>query len=215
MTFQRNPYASNWFRCKLSVNDICAIEKVQRRTGKSRCLRAAIFDRSVILLHLSNSIGSVPNGFAASQIQTVIPGQVNLIAVENGVAMQFWDGTDTVGDGTVDGGTSTWSNSSGNWTNAPGNINQSWIPGVGIFTGTAGVVTLAEPVSAMGLQFIADGYQVASSGAALTMVALPDASMPFVRVDAGATVDIGASIAGSAGLMKADAGTLVLSGTNN
>ena len=163
----------------------------------------------------SATIGSVPNGFAASQIQTVIPGQVNLIAVENGVSMQFWDGTDTVGDGTVDGGTSTWSNSSGNWTNAPGNINQSWIPGVGIFTGTAGVVTLAEPVSAMGLQFIADGYQVASSGAALTMVALPDASMPFVRVDAGATVDIGAPIAGSAGLMKVDAGTLVLSGTNN
>lgn len=30
------------FRCKLSVNDICAIEKVQRRTGKSRCSRAAI-----------------------------------------------------------------------------------------------------------------------------------------------------------------------------
>lgn len=29
------------FRCKLSVNEIYGIEKVQRRTGKSRCSRDA------------------------------------------------------------------------------------------------------------------------------------------------------------------------------
>ncbi len=39
--------------------------------------------------------------------------------------------------------------------------------------------------------------------------------MPFIRVDPGATVDIGAEIAGTVGLLKADAGTLVLSGTNS
>ena len=99
--------------------------------------------------------------------------------------------------------------------NATGSINQSWVPGVGIFTGTAGVVTIAQPVSAMGLQFITDGYQVTSAGSALTMVALPDGSMPFIRVDPGATVDIGAEIAGTAGLLKADAGTLILSGTSS
>jgi fibronectin-binding autotransporter adhesin len=160
------------------------------------------------------AIGSIPSGFATSQIQTVIPGEVNLIAVQNGVPVQFWDGADTTGNGVLDGGTGTWNNSTGNWTNATGSINQSWVPGVGIVTGTAGIVTIAEPVSAMGLQFISDGYQVTSAGSALTMVARPDGSMPFIRVDPGATADIGAPIAGTAGLLKADAGTLVLTGTN-
>ena len=162
----------------------------------------------------STTIGSIPSGFAASQIQTVIPSQVNLIAVQNGVPMQFWDGADTTGNGTLNGGTGTWNNGAGNWTDTTGSINQSWIPGVGIFTGAAGVVTIAQPVSAMGLQFITDGYQVTSAGSALTMIARPDGSMPFIRVDPGATVDIGAEIAGTAGLLKADAGTLILSGTN-
>ena len=92
----------------------------------------------------------------------------------------------------LNGGTGSWNNGAGNWTNTTGAINQSWIPGVGIFTGAAGIVTIAEPVSAMGLQFITDGYQVTSAGSALTMVARPDGSMPFIRVDPGATVDIGA-----------------------
>ena len=114
----------------------------------------------------------------------------------------------------LNGGTGTWNNGAGNWTDTSGAINQSWIPGVGIFTGVAGVVTIAQPVSAMGLQFITDGYQVTSAGSALTMIGRPDGSMPFIRVDPGATVDIGAEIAGTAGLLKADAGTLILSGAN-
>ena len=154
----------------------------------------------------STTIGSIPSGFASSQIQTVVPSQVNLIAVQNGVPVQFWDGADTTGNGTINGGTASWNNSTGNWTNATGSINQSWVPGVGIFTGTAGIVTIAQPVSAMGLQFITDGYQVTSAGSALTMVALPDGSMPFIRVDPGATVDIGAPIAGTAGLTEGRCG---------
>ena len=162
----------------------------------------------------STTVGSIPSGFAASQIQTVIPSQVNLIAVQNGVPMQFWDGADTTGNSVLNGGTGTWNNGAGNWTDTSGAINQSWIPGVGVFTGTAGIVTIAQPISAMGLQFITDGYQLTSTGSALTMIGRPDGSMPFIRVDPGATVDIGAEIAGTAGLLKADAGTLVLSGAN-
>ena len=163
----------------------------------------------------SAAIGSIPTGFGASQIQTAVPSQVNLIAIQNGVPVQFWDGADTTGNGIIDGGIGAWNNATGNWTNATGSINQSWIPGVGIFTGTAGLVTIAEPVSAMGLQFITNGYLVTSAGSALTMVALPDGSTPFIRVDPGAEVDIGAEIAGTDGLLKADAGTLILSGTNS
>ena len=38
--------------------------------------------------------------------------------------------------------------------------------------------------------------------------------MPFIRVDPGATADISASLIGTAGLVKADAGTLIFSSTN-
>ena len=162
----------------------------------------------------STTIGSIPSGFAASQIQTAVPSQVNLIAVQNGVPTQFWDGADTTGNGTINGGTASWNNSTSNWTNAAGGINQSWIPGVGIFTGTAGIVTIAEPVSAMGLQFITDGYQVTSAGSALTMVDLPDGSAPFIRVDPGATVNISAADRRHAGPDQGRHRHLTLSGAN-
>ena len=133
----------------------------------------------------STTLGSIPAGFADSQVQTVIPGEINLIAVQDGVPLQFWDGADTSGDGVIDGGTAQWNGATGNWTNEAGSINQRWVPGVGVFGGTAGVATLAEPLTALGLQFATDGYQLGSTGAPLTLVARPDGSMPFVRVDFG------------------------------
>ena len=86
----------------------------------------------------STAVGSIPSGFAASQIQTVIPSQVNLIAVQNGVPMQFWDGVDTTGNSVLNGGTGTWNNGAGNWTDTNGSINQSWIPGVQDIHGRGG-----------------------------------------------------------------------------
>lgn len=172
-----------------------------------------LIDYTGTLLGGGLAIGTIPADYASSEIQTVIDGEVNLIAIQNGVPLQYWDGTDTTGNGTFDGGTEDWNNTTGNWTNTAGNINQAWVPGVGIFTGTAGVATMAEPISAMGLQFVTDGYEV--TGETLTLVQRPDGSIPFIRVDAGATAEISAEIDGVDGLFKTDAGTLILTGGNS
>jgi fibronectin-binding autotransporter adhesin len=163
----------------------------------------------------SMAIGSIPSGFASSQIQTAIAGQVNLIAVQIGLAVQFWDGTHIIGNGVIDGGTSTWNNSTTNWANLTGSINQSWISGMGIFTATAGTVTLGEPVTAMALQFSTSGYNVVGNGTnTLTLIRLPSGAPPLIRVDPGVTAEIDATIAGSNGLEKGDTGTLILGGNN-
>ncbi|MFC4764862.1 autotransporter-associated beta strand repeat-containing protein [Dyella koreensis] len=161
------------------------------------------------------TLGSIPGGANEAVIQTAVPNQVNLIKFINGLPVQFWDGVPANGSNSViDGGNGIWNNSSGNWTNVTGNINQSWIPGMAIFTATAGTVTLGEPVTASALQFLTNGYRIEGNGNALTLTALPGGAAPMIRVDPGVTATINAVLAGNQGLNKADPGTLVLSAAN-
>ncbi len=150
-------------------------------------------------------------------VQTAVATQVNLI-VSNGLPVNFWDGTPTTSNGVIDGGNGTWNNSTPNWTNANGTVNQSYIPGLAIFAGAAGTATLAENVTANVLQFTTNGYVVSpTTSEAITLQSQTGATGTtpgLIRTDAGVTATIAATIAGSVGLEKGDAGTLILAGTN-
>ncbi|RDJ25530.1 hypothetical protein DWF00_14880 [Bosea caraganae] len=64
-----------------------------------------------------------------------VPTQVNLAVLGTSQAMQFWDGSDQLGNGTVDGGAGTWNAGNANWTGAPGqaDFNAPWSDSVGVF----------------------------------------------------------------------------------
>src|SRR5207237_770070 len=122
--------------------------------------------------------------------------------------VQFWDGPDSIGNSVVNGGTGTWDNAQTNWTTPNGAINASWQSGFGVFAGVPGTVTVGAPVAYAGLQFSTDGYIVtALPGGSLN----PTGQAP-IRVDPGVTATIAAPIIGTGGLVKTDAGTLVLTG---
>ncbi|WP_165912363.1 autotransporter-associated beta strand repeat-containing protein [Novosphingobium sp. PhB165] len=162
------------------------------------------------------AVGPLPAAFASSQVQTAIAGEVNLIAIENGLAVQFWDGSNQTGDGVVSGGDGEWNHSATNWTNVNGRINQQWLSGMGIFSAQGGTVTLGENVSAVALQFTADGYRIEGAGRTLTFADPENTGFAgLIRVDAGVTAEIAVPIAGSAGLTLTDPGTLILSADNN
>jgi fibronectin-binding autotransporter adhesin len=157
--------------------------------------------------------GLPPNNAA---VQTAVAGQVNLI-VSNGLAVNFWDGPNTTSNGAVSGGAGNWDNTTTNWTSADGSINQSYIPGLAIFGGAAGAVTLGANVSANAIQFTAGGYSIAPTASetiTLLSQSLTSTMSGLIRTDAGVTASIAAPIAGTVGLEKAGAGTLILAGAN-
>ena len=147
-------------------------------------------------------------------ISTATAGQVDLIVSTGGFGLQFWDGAGTLGNGAIDGGTATWNNATTNWTAADGLVNAPWQGGFAVFQGTAGTVTLGEPIALEGMQFRTSGYLVEGGGFGLA--AAPDT---IIRVDPGVTATVNAPIADGAGgptlLTKGDAGLLVLGGTNS
>jgi outer membrane autotransporter protein len=155
------------------------------------------------------AIGAIPGGLTAL-VQTAIPGAVNLIVIGPGGTDQFWDGAAIKGDGTIHGGSGTWDNSTTNWTNVNGTINAAWLSSFGIFAGTAGTVTVAEPISFQGLEFQTDGYVVTATG---TGVLTPVGAT--ILVTPGAVATIAAPIVGADGIVKADGGTLALTGDNS
>jgi fibronectin-binding autotransporter adhesin len=162
-------------------------------------------------------------------VQTVVPGQINLINT-TGLSLTYWDGdVGPKNSGTIDGGNGTWrtagSASTGNWTDPLGAVNAPWSDGqFAIFIGAPGTVTVNNgqgAVTASGMQFGVDGYQII--GDPLTLV--DDGSNPgiptsTIRVGdgtsdgAGMRATIGAVLGGSSTLRKTDAGTLVLTGAN-
>jgi autotransporter-associated beta strand protein len=109
-------------------------------------------------------------------------------------------------------GTGTWDNSTtAKWSAASGGTyNQAWNAGAdAIFEGTAGTVTVpsAGVGSVNSITFNTDGYTLTGSGA-ITLT-----GNGSVTTGAG-TDTINCPLAGSAGLTKNGAGTLILSGTN-
>ncbi|MFM2241594.1 MAG: hypothetical protein RLZ97_449, partial [Verrucomicrobiota bacterium] len=109
------------------------------------------------------------------------------------------------------GGGGTWDTVTSNWTGA-GTVwpAVSTLDDDAVFGGVAGGVNIAAGgVTANDITFNTTGYTI--SGAGLTL----DGATPTITTDAGITSTISSVISGSAGLTKAGAGTLTLSGANN
>ncbi|HET6526816.1 autotransporter outer membrane beta-barrel domain-containing protein [Sphingopyxis sp.] len=166
------------------------------------------------------TLGTMP-AESNAVVQTSIAGQVNL--VNSGVlALNFWDGAaGPKNEGVINGGNGSWQASGGddNWTGENGAVNAGYTDGAfAIFGGTGGTVTVDDglgAVAAVGMQFAANDYVIAGDGITLTD---PTAT---IRVGDGSaagadfTATINSALGGAAQLIKTDAGTLVLGGTNS
>ena len=157
----------------------------------------------------SLAVGTLPAG-DTGVIQTVIPGEVNLVVSGATAITQFWDGAAMTPTGTVQGGSGTWNTTNTNWTSANGTINSTWQNGVAVFAGAAGTVSVAAAISYQGLQFMTTGYTLAASGGGT----LAPVGVAPIIVSSGLTETISAPIVGSGGVAANGPGTLVLSGTN-
>jgi fibronectin-binding autotransporter adhesin len=166
------------------------------------------------------SLGTLPAGSEVT-VQTSVAGQVNLVNTA-GLVLNFWDGTaGPKQDGVVSGGDGSWhlAGTDTNWTEATGHVNAPYAnDSFAIFAGAKGTVTIdnsAGAVRASGLQFATDGYVI--KGDPLTL----SGAVADVRVGdgtaagAGFTATIAATLTGTAELLKTDAGTLILSGSNS
>jgi autotransporter-associated beta strand protein len=158
-------------------------------------------------------VQTLPGAFTGL-VQTLVPGQVNLIVTAPGTFVQYWDGADATGNGAVNGGTGTWSANGSNWTGLPDSqLNTNWFNNsVAVFGGTAGTVTLAQLFAAQGLQFVTDGYTL--TGGILDNQSTGVGTGMFVSTGAGITATVNSTLQGDGILFKQGAGTLVLGGTN-
>jgi fibronectin-binding autotransporter adhesin len=130
-----------------------------------------------------------------------------------------WDpGVD--GDGAV-GGSGVWNLTNTFWSPLPLDAvaadNIAWPntnTAIGIFGGTAGVVTIntGAGVTANGLVFNTSGYQISSNVAADVLTFAGAA--PSITLNGGSTARINSVIAGSAGLTISGSGNLTLASAN-
>ncbi|CAN7423228.1 autotransporter-associated beta strand repeat-containing protein [Caulobacter sp. LjRoot300] len=166
------------------------------------------------------ALGTLPGGSAVS-VQTAIAGQVNLVNTA-GLTLSFWDGNaGPKNDGAVNGGDGVWraGGGSNNWTELTGAVNADYAQdSFAIFSGAPGTVSVDNVggnVLASGMQFASDGYRITGGPLTLTgaqaIVQVGDGSV----AGAGYTATIDAELTGAAGLVKTDAGTLVLAGVNS
>lgn len=165
------------------------------------------------------SLGTVPGG---QDLQLQFLGdRINVLSI-SGLELNFWNANGAATSSQLGGGSGTWSATAPNWTDADATATAAMNPqpGFAIFGGASGTVTVddgAGAVAASGLQFASNGYRM--TGDTLTLVG-SGGNAPVIRVGDGSvagasmTATIDNVIAGTAGLDKADAGTLVLAGAN-
>ena len=126
-------------------------------------------------------------------------------------AVLTWD-ADTTTPGAQDGA-GTWNTSNTNWWDGTGNVawNNS-LPDsavIGAGSGAAGTITVSGTINVAGITFAAPGSgNYTLSGGTLRLTS------PTIDVATGLSPTIGSVIAGTAGLTKTGAGTLVLTGSN-
>ncbi|GKX34608.1 MAG: outer membrane autotransporter barrel domain-containing protein [Rhizobiaceae bacterium MnEN-MB40S] len=170
------------------------------------------------------ALGDQPSGSELSIQYLDAQKQINLVNTAS-YTLVFWNANGLADVTRLGGGDGVWSNTTPVWANADGSVTgpMSPQPGFAIFGGDAGTVTVDNgegAVEATGMQFVVGGYTL--TGDELTLVA--DASDPGpveIRVgDGGAAsssyvATIENVIAGSDGLEKTGAGTLILSGANS
>lgn len=121
-----------------------------------------------------------------------------------------------VGDDTLQhwqGGDGTWNAASTQWLNQGGTAPASWAGNYAVFKDddgyVGGTITLEGAQSFLGLQFVDRGYVLQGGGQLIT-----DAAGSEIRVLAD-SAEIASEITGTGALIKTEAGTLILSGTNS
>lgn len=165
------------------------------------------------------AVGAIPS--PGYYVQTSIGGQVNLVST-TGLTLNYWDGAaGPKNNGVVNGGNGVWQAAAGNdnWTTDAGSPNAPFTDAsFAVFAGAPGTVTVDPSLGAInvaGMQFATSGYVIQSGpvnlvGAGSSTVRVGDGT----AAGAGMTATINSVLAGSSGLAKTDAGTLVLTGTN-
>lgn len=179
-----------------------------------------VFNYGGALTNNGLTLGTLPTG-SGVDVQTSIAGQVNLVN-SAGLTLNFWDGAaGPKNDGVINGGNGTWQANGGNdnWTNANGTVNAAYSDGAfTVFGGTGGTVTVDASlgqVTAAGMQFAANGYTIGGDEIALTDPQSTIRVGDGTTAGAGFTATINAALSGATQLVKTDAGTLVLGGTNS
>jgi fibronectin-binding autotransporter adhesin len=109
-------------------------------------------------------------------------------------------------------GTGDWDDFTQNWAAVSGgpydtDVWNNSTPDSAIFEGTAGTVSLWDPMTAAGLDFTVDGYTITASTLSLS-------GTPSINTADGVTATIASVLAGSDAVSKNGAGTLVLSSAN-
>ncbi|MEI4507540.1 autotransporter-associated beta strand repeat-containing protein [Sphingopyxis sp. CCNWLW253] len=166
------------------------------------------------------TLGTIPAG-ANAVVQTSVAGQVNLVN-SAGLALNFWDGAaGPKNNGAINGGNGVWQANGGNdnWTGEDGAANAGYADGAfAIFGGTGGTVTVDNSlgaVSVVGMQFAANNYVITGGGIELTDATATIRVGDGSTAGAGFTATINSALGGAAQLVKSDAGTLILGGTNS
>jgi autotransporter-associated beta strand protein/T5SS/PEP-CTERM-associated repeat protein len=161
-------------------------------------------------------VGTIPVGYTYD-INAGAVGNAGVVTltVSGGAAgdSQYWDGSGPFGNGVVNGGAGTWNADNTNWTNAAGDETDVWGGAFAIFGGAAaGMVTVEDPQTFTGMQFLIDGYEIVAGtdGELVT-----DTAVTNMRLGTGVTATIAAPITGSGGLVKQELGALTLSGNNS
>jgi len=126
-----------------------------------------------------------------------------------------WDRDGVTGGAT--GGTGNWDTTSLFWDNA--GTMESWINAFNYayFGGTAGVVTVTEPVQTGGLNFSTSGYRL--TGGTITLAAPAGTNSPVIAVNNNGfgtnEATISSILAGTSGFTKTGNGTLRLTADNS
>lgn len=174
------------------------------------------------LIDNSLELGTMPAG-TQQVLQTVTPGQVNLINTQ-GVVLRWWDGDAGIHhDGVIAGGDGTWQadamGSNINWTDASGTPNGAFLDSsFAMFTNAAGTVTVDDTLGAVrvaGMQFTVNGYRIEGDSVALGLGTNVIRVGDGTAAGAGMDATIASAIIGNGRLDKGDLGTLTLTGANN
>ncbi|MGH6763716.1 MAG: autotransporter-associated beta strand repeat-containing protein [Phyllobacterium sp.] len=140
---------------------------------------------------------------AGYEIQTG-GGHVDLyIAVLGDDRLQHWQG-----------GNGIWDASNPQWLNQGGELPVIWAGNHAVFKDdpggfAGGTITVEGTQDFKGLQFVDEGYRLAGNGALVT-----EAGGSEIRVLAD-SAEIATEISGAGGIVKTEAGTLILSGDNS
>jgi autotransporter-associated beta strand protein len=170
------------------------------------------------LFNQDANIRDLPDGIEPEDVQLqLLEGQINIVS-SAGADVVFWDGGNAANwnNGSIEGGDGLWDDRDV-FTTADGAINGPVNPDPGfvIFGGTAGTVEIAaDYVTVDGMQFTTDGYVLTGGD-----IRLDDVERTFRVGDgsaagAGYTATIESAITGDGGLIKTDAGRLVLNAAN-